>query len=99
MQANLPELFNSYRFIDYLLSNTTNSLIATELSMQRENCTLPFWMEAKSDVAAAPKAILSSIVERGVRAKLETKEIYQDALGTPLRRCLQTQAKESMYYL
>lgn len=44
---NLPEIFNSYRFIDYLLSNTKNETIISELSERRQNCTHPSWIEAK----------------------------------------------------
>jgi hypothetical protein len=41
----LPEIFNSYRFIDYLISTTNNKRVIAELQEQRKKCTLPSWME------------------------------------------------------
>lgn len=38
-------LFDSYRFIDYLLSVTNNAKVVAELQAQRKKCSLPTWME------------------------------------------------------
>lgn len=46
--VKLPEIFNSYRFIDHLLSNTDNEIVIASLQKQREKCTLPTWMEEAS---------------------------------------------------
>ena len=46
--VKLPEIFNSYRFIDHLLSNTDNEIVIASLQEQREKCTLPAWMEEAS---------------------------------------------------
>jgi hypothetical protein len=42
--SRLPEIFKSYRFIDYLLSVTQCENITLELKAQRATCTLPPWM-------------------------------------------------------
>jgi predicted DNA-binding protein YlxM (UPF0122 family) len=44
-REKLPEIFNSYRFIDYLLSTTNNEKVIAELQEQRKKCILPSWME------------------------------------------------------
>ncbi|CDZ76370.1 hypothetical protein BN59_00639 [Legionella massiliensis] len=41
----LPEIFNSYRFIDYLLSTSNDEGIIARLTQQRSKCNLPNWME------------------------------------------------------
>lgn len=41
----IPPLFNSYRFIDYLLAHTSDKIIVATLQQQREKCTLPPWLE------------------------------------------------------
>lgn len=43
-KKELPEIFNSYRFIDYLLSVTSNKNVVAALQEQRKACTLPAWM-------------------------------------------------------
>lgn len=50
-KVKLPEIFNSYRFVDYLLSTTANEIVIAELKGLRQKCTLPNWMEGlKQDV-------------------------------------------------
>ena len=44
---NLPQLFKSYRFIDYLLSKITHQEITKDLLSTRKSCMMPFWMTMK----------------------------------------------------
>lgn len=46
VKKHLPQLLESYRFLDYLLSKNPHQNIKLELTMQRKNCILPFWLEA-----------------------------------------------------
>ena len=41
----LPEIFNSYRFIDYLLSTTNDERVIAALQEQRKKCDLPPWLQ------------------------------------------------------
>lgn len=41
----IPQIFNSYRFIDYLLSKVEHELAIHVLQMQRRTCALPTWLE------------------------------------------------------
>ncbi|WP_454783274.1 hypothetical protein [Legionella sp. WA2022007384] len=43
--AELPEVFGSYRFIDYLLTTTNNQTVVAELMLLRSKCSVPYWME------------------------------------------------------
>ena len=45
-QEKIPELFKSYRFIDYLLSQVENTNITERLNQYREDCDLPTWKKA-----------------------------------------------------
>ncbi|AUH72562.1 hypothetical protein [Legionella sainthelensi] len=45
VMAELPEIFNSYRFIDFLLSITNDKSVVAELMQQRSKCRQPCWME------------------------------------------------------
>lgn len=47
--VKLPTIFNSYRFIDHLLSNTNNETVIASLQIQKEKCTLPAWMEEENN--------------------------------------------------
>lgn len=42
----ISELFESYRFVDYLLSRVTNEASKVELQKFRASCVMPFWMKA-----------------------------------------------------
>lgn len=44
----IPEIFTSYRFIDYLISSTQNEIAIDALQKQRSECSLPFWSEEKT---------------------------------------------------
>ena len=59
---HLPEMFNSYRFIDYLLSKipseTRTADIRAQLQSMRQACKLPQWME--------PEAVSVAIEESAV---------------------------------
>lgn len=46
----LPEIFNSYRFLDYLLSKTQNKTVILELGAQREKCLIPSWIEHRNTI-------------------------------------------------
>ena len=40
---NIPEIFQSHRFIDFLLSVTKNEAVVDELTEQRSKCIMPSW--------------------------------------------------------
>ena len=44
-KRNLPELFQSYRFLDYLISNTTNENSQAALNILKEQCKTPRWIQ------------------------------------------------------
>ena len=52
-QKNIPQLFQSYRFVDYLLSAVSNQSIKSELTQLRKQCTTSFWREMKEKNIAA----------------------------------------------
>lgn len=43
----IPEIFTSYRFLEYLLACIKNENIVTCLTAQKEKCNKPTWMEFK----------------------------------------------------
>jgi hypothetical protein len=43
-KTNIPNVFNSYRFLDYLLSKTTSTLGRYELQRLRSKCITPSWV-------------------------------------------------------
>jgi hypothetical protein len=57
--SQLPEIFNSYRFIDYLLSTTNHENITTALQERRKNCSLPLWMEQEGTTTYSDKGQIS----------------------------------------
>lgn len=44
-QINIPEIFNSYRFVDYLLSQVISSNCRVELEKLRKECAVPAWLD------------------------------------------------------
>ena len=62
-KAHLPRAFNSYRFLDYLLANTTSILGRYELQRLRANCITPSWIQPVSEpepVAAGESTMQST---------------------------------------
>lgn len=47
-KKHLPELFKSYRFIDYLLTKTNHEAMIFELSKIREQCKTPLWLKEEN---------------------------------------------------
>ncbi|EKD72913.1 MAG: hypothetical protein ACD_45C00528G0003 [uncultured bacterium] len=47
VKTNIPQLFTSYRFIDYLRSRVSRVELNAELYRLRTACILPFWREMK----------------------------------------------------
>lgn len=45
----IPEIFKSYRFLDYLLAKTTSETNVNELTKMRATCILPSWFTKKED--------------------------------------------------
>lgn len=43
----IPQIFESYRFIDFLTSQVADEAIKSELEMYRKECSLPFWLAAR----------------------------------------------------
>jgi hypothetical protein len=54
VMIKLPEIFNSYRFIDFLLSKINNESVMIALQEQRKKCSLPDWMEEPNQDAYRP---------------------------------------------
>ncbi len=48
-QEMIPQLFQSYRFIDYLLKNVTNQELIKRLQESRSKIELPFWRKKLED--------------------------------------------------
>lgn len=48
VMKDMPQIFTSYRFIDYLLSNTNSNAVITMLNEQREKCVVPEWLDNKN---------------------------------------------------
>lgn len=52
----LPEIFKSYRFIDYLLSSTQNKNVISVLMTQRKICIIPGWLDNRRNREEVPIA-------------------------------------------
>ena len=51
-QAHFPGAFNSYRFLDYLLSNITSIVGRDALQQLRSKCVVPAWVQPKPEPIA-----------------------------------------------
>lgn len=54
-QEKIPQLFESYRFLDYLLLKVNHEAVKKELLEIRNKCQVPFWQDEKQ-VSLAQKA-------------------------------------------
>lgn len=80
-QHKIPQLFESYRFIDYLLSKISPSTVYSELQNLRKECVTPFWLEAKEKKITSENLSIfhrQFIEKHKMRKAQRDKEIIQE---------------------
>jgi hypothetical protein len=58
-KKSIPSLFTSYRFLDYLLSNTQHALSKRALEALRKTCDIPPWVDNRHDQPLIEEDILT----------------------------------------
>ncbi len=72
-QKNIENLFKSYRFLDYLIDNTTHSINKQALMLIRKDCDVPDWLDNTAYKDLDVESLTKDVFEARAIAAAEDK--------------------------